>query len=419
MRVAVFCALIWQLGGCKPDCAAGPDIQVSIVAEPGLSTRNIAALYLLMSIDGGPMKTTEIMLTRQLGASDAFLLHPDTNEPSKYNIALQIHALDSGGRILAFGSAAGDVTTSGCNRLEALLSTLPGGLGGTDDLGVDMAVPTDDSGTPQDFAGVDLTGVDLAPICQVGANAAEQIDEDQDGRANTCDICAADADQSPVDTDGDGLPDACDPDPMMVTNRPLYFAPFNADDGHWVGGYPINNSFMLMDSGQGVADGARVVYSTNSTDVLEAGVRVQTVVYVPSPCCYQGPLFPDTGIYLGSASDPTAATANGMVCVITYHLGQGSDTLDLYPIVNGVIGASSSAQTSLGLKTFYRIRLTQRKMGTTAANYTCEALELAPGRSPVSVTLTGSAATTTQYMALRANSIETHPHSVVAQSTLP
>jgi hypothetical protein len=40
-------------------------------------------------------------------------------------------------------------------------------------------------------------------------------------------------------------------------------------------------------------------------------------------------------------------------------------------------------------------------------------------RQPVSVTSIGLAGAQTQYMALRANSIESHVHSVVAESTVP
>ena len=49
-------------------------------------------------------------------------------------------------------------------------------------------------------------------------------DEDSDGRANCCDLCPADHDPTPVDTDGDGLPDACDPDPGTKTTRCVFRA---------------------------------------------------------------------------------------------------------------------------------------------------------------------------------------------------
>jgi hypothetical protein len=391
----------------------GPDIQVTIGAQPGLSTGTVAFLYVYMSIDGGPMQAYPISLQKPLAPNDAFLLHPDTATPAKYNIALQIDALDTNGGLVAFGTAAGDVSANGCNKLEALLSVIPGGGGGNSDLGTDGPVIP----LPDGFIAPDLSGGTL-PQCQV-QQASEVIDEDADGRANTCDLCPADADQNPVDSDGDGVPDACDPDPTKAGNRTLYFAPYNQDDGHWSGGYQINNSFIRIDSGQGSATGARVVYASNALDVMQANVRVQTILYVPQPCCYQGPNYPDTGIYLGSAADPSASNANGMACVITYHLGQGPDSVDLYPIVNGVAGASVSTQASLGLQTYYRIRLTQRKMGPSASSYTCEVLEMNPGRQPVTVTATGAEATQTQFMALRANSIESHLHSVVAESTVP
>lgn len=391
LRFSVFCALVSGLGGCKPDCQPGPDIQVTVVAEPGLSVKSVAFLYVYMSVDGGPMRAYPISLQRELGASNAFLLHPDTAVPQKYNLALQIDALDVRGNVVAFGTAAGPVTTNGCNRLEALLTTLPGG--GNGDMGTDG------------FIAPDLSN-NMLPMCQV-QQAPESVDEDQDGRANTCDLCPADADNNPVDTDGDGVPDACDPDPSKVGNRTLYFAPFNQDDGYWSGGYQINQSFMATD-----AMGPQIVYSSNAADALQANVRVQTVAFV-GDTYYNGAPAADVGIYLGSSATPSAAGTSGMVCLIHYAVQGGPDTLDLVQITNGVSGVPTSTQSSFGNRVRYRLRLTQR-----GNMYTCEAFT--QGFSTVTTTAMGPAPTTTQYMALRNNAlVQVNFHSVVAESVVP
>src|SRR5437763_1956838 len=71
--------------------------------------------------------------------------------------------------------------------------------------------------------------------------------------ANVCDLCPADSDPSPVDSDGDGLPDACDPDPTTAAsaNKLLYFEPFDAVNAKWSGdnATTVMMSFLNLDPG--------------------------------------------------------------------------------------------------------------------------------------------------------------------------
>jgi hypothetical protein len=101
-----------------------------------------------------------------------------------------------------------------------------------------------------------------------------------------------------------------------------------------------------------------------------------------------------------------------MLCTINRN-SQSGDTLDLNQVVNGQFQSPTSQPFSLQTQTVYRMRLTQR--GTV---YTCEAMASDQPGTTVTTTV-GSAPTGPQLMALRANSMEAHFYSVVAESVLP
>jgi hypothetical protein len=52
-------------------------------------------------------------------------------------------------------------------------------------------------------------------------------DEDDDGRADDCDVCPLDADPAQADQDRDGIGDICDPHPAYAVERLAYYSTFD------------------------------------------------------------------------------------------------------------------------------------------------------------------------------------------------
>jgi hypothetical protein len=388
---------LWvSASGCGPDCVQSADIQVTLRPNSTVNVSAVTLLRMILSIDGNAPKILDVTLTAELKRTPTtLLLRPDPAPHSTYNVALTIEALDALGGLLGIGSASGDVTSKGCNRLEAPLVPLPGGGdGGT----LDLALPIQ----PMDLAlppNADLlsTGDDL--ICP------DTPDEDGDGRGDACDRCPADYDPTPTDADNDGLPDACDPDPMMAENALLYFDPFNEDSGHWSGGWTVTGSERVVMTGtQGR------LFSGNGIDTLPVNVRVQTFVTVPIAEGVGTSFDSDVGIFLGNEPD-SMPTTKGVLCSL-HHTPTDNGTLEIDTIDNGNITNTQMTNFSWGTGPTYRLRLTQR-----GGSYTCEAAT--SGFRPGMVTATAAVPSAPQFMLLRATNVEAHFASVVAESVLP
>lgn len=383
MKGAVL-ALIAFVAGCGPDCVKSADIQVTVVSNAQVDARAIARLRVALSVDGGPTKAVDIMPSAPLGTSSAFLLRPDPAPAEKYNVAITVEALASDGRLLGIGSTSGDVVSNGCNRLEARLTSLPGGGDGGIDLG-------GDGGKGNDLAGC----------------LSSLPDEDGDGRADFCDLCPADSDNG-ADSDSDGLPDACDPDPGRPGNVPLYTDLFNTASGQWSGGFSVGNSFI----GIVVPNGAEV--AANGITQLPADVRVQAQIFV------DGFFDPGSavstsaaGLYLGNSPNPGSSTAAGMVCTVNINQVNFQVEVRLTPITGGVFGTPlGTAYNAQLTNRAHRVRLTQRGNG-----YTCEIVSGA--NTPVVVSRVGPASVSPQFMAIYGQEIDADYHSVFAASALP
>jgi hypothetical protein len=344
----------------------------------------------MLSVADGPVKTLNIgsgasPVSIKSGGS-AFILHPDPAPSDKYDVSMTVQAFDANDQLIAIGSESMQAVIKGCNKLNVHLAGLPVSI-------VDMAIPP---GGPIDMAGIvppDLAGC-------IGGSP----DEDQDGRANFCDLCPDDSDPTPADTDGDGLPDACDPDPGTKTNTLLYFDPMDTASGHWsTPNTLIANSYMTLDT-----MGQSILLSNNGVDTVPTDARVQAHIFLKA--IYTGTPFSDAGIYVGNNANPTAATAEGVLCTLDYHGGSGTNTLDIYPVHQGTLQAPTTTPQQF-VSAMYRMRLTQRSSG-----WTCEAI--ANGLSDASVTLVKPVAGPL-FMSLRSENMEAHFHSVVAESALP
>ncbi|HEX6839402.1 MAG TPA: hypothetical protein VF334_22650 [Polyangia bacterium] len=368
--------------GCNPnDCAQSADIQVTVAPNGDVTVGDIARLHVMLSVADGPVRVLDINHSISMSGS-AFILRPDPAPADKYDVSMTVQAFDELNDLIAIGSESMQAVTKGCNRLTVHLAALP--LSAP----VDMAIPP---GGPFDLAGVvppDLAGC-------IGGTP----DEDSDGRANICDLCPADADPSPVDTDGDGLPDACDPDPAMKTNTLVYFEPFDTTSGHWSGTNQITQSYMNIDT-----NGVGGATSTNATDMLPLNVRVQTEDF---PKSVYGTNGGDSGIFVGTSPNPNMGS--GVFCALTAN--GGPDTLDIYRVTNGSYSVPTSQ--SLGaplMMANYRLRLTHR-----AGAWTCEAL--LSGGTPVTVT-TSQTVTAPLFITLMNDNMGSHFHNVVAETKL-
>jgi hypothetical protein len=375
MRFLALLAAFWAYG-CTGDCTPSADIQVTVAPNPGVDVAAIATLQIALSIDNGPVKTTNFKPAHQLGADSAFLLHPGQPPANQYRLMVTVSALGANGETLAVGSDAGTVFSHGCNRLTAHLVPLPGGT-------------TDGGSVNPDLGG--------------GGCLGGLPDEDADGRANFCDLCPADFDPDPnrvVDTDTDGLPDVCDPDPFKVTNRLVYFDPFDSASGHWNGPFPVSGSDMILDNPGRVQNG-------NATDGLPSNVQVQA--FVSQAKIYSGAPNVDFGLYLGTGADALAANNAGILCTI--HRTSNGDFLEIRIDNGGQLSLIQQAAVStFGANN--RLRLTQR-----GSVFVCEAA--ANGQSPVTVQLQiNQVPAGPQYVVLWSEGLETHFHSVVAETTL-
>lgn len=371
--------------GCNPnDCAQSADIQVTVAPNGDVTVGDIARLHVMLSVADGPVRALDIVPSHTISSTgSAFILRPDPAPSDKYDVSMTVQAFDEMNDLIAIGSESMQAVTKGCNRLTVHLAALPASSGP-----VDMAIPP---GGPFDLAGV--VPADLAGC--IGGTP----DEDSDGRANVCDLCPDDADSTPVDTDGDGLPDACDPDPAMKTNTLVYFDPFDAASGHWPGNNPVTNSYMTLDSGPGQET------TGNGMDPLPANVRVQTHLF-PNGFYTNAIAGADAGLFVGTSTNLTSATNNGAWCLISTTDHQ----LELYPVHNGAVQQPALANIGPVQSAVYRLRLTNSN-----GNWTCEMVLGAD--APVTVTTT-QMVTGPVFVTLIVDGSRVNFHSVVAETKL-
>jgi hypothetical protein len=368
--------------GCPAPCRSSADIQITLLLD-GVDRPSIAQLWFGLAVNGGATRHLTVTPSKQLPTSTTVLFRPDPAPAQRYSVTVTVEALNDSGFVEAIGSASGEVSANGCNRMELRLTPLPMTDGGP--VGADASFFDDLARS------VDLTPMGDMMVCSSG-----MPDEDADGRADFCDICAADVDPIVSDSDSDGVPDACDPDPNLSGNQVTYFEPFNGDSGHWSGSFSIMNGSLNM-----VAMPGQGLLSVNGTDEFPDGIRVQTYVTAPF---LQGAGSAAMGIFLGDEM-----TQNGVLCTLTYHPG-GTDTLDLDSVSGGLITGTTSSALPFGNDVIYRVQLTQR-----GANFTCEGvaeLDPTPLSARVSAALTDLGAP--QFVALRALNVEAHFLNVFA-----
>jgi hypothetical protein len=394
MRVGLPLLAIF-LWGCGPDCVLSADIQITLKPTQAVNVAAVTQLRLLLSIDGGAPRLLDITPQKELTHQPTtVLLRPDPPPRARYNIAVTVEALDAFGQLLAIGSAGGDVSSEGCNRLDAPLGPLPGnGDGGLPDLALPMSMN-------------DLTVPPNADLSSLGDMACpDDPDEDGDGRGDACDACPADYDPTPFDSDADGLPDACDPDPGVPTNQVLYFDPFHVDSGHWSGGWAVTDSERVVMT---MAEGR--LFSGNGIDTLPVNVRLQAFVNIPFIEGVGTNFESDVGIFLGNQAASTSTT-DGVLCRL-HHVPGDSGTLDIDIIEGGNIIQTTQTAFPFSTGPLYRLRLTQR-----GGQYECQGAT--SGLRPETVATTRAAPGAPQFMLLRATNVEAHFFSVIAESTIP
>jgi len=381
--LVVAIALVSAGCGSTTDCTQSADIQVTVAPNDDVTVVDIARLHVMLSVADGPIHTIDIGSDVQpvsLKPGSAFILRPESQPADKYDVSMTVQAFDANDSLIAIGSESMQAVPKGCNRLTVHLAALPLNQS------IDMAIPP---GGPFDMAGVippDLAGC-------IGGSP----DEDSDGRADSCDLCPDDADSTPVDSDGDGLPDACDPDVAAKTNTLVYFDPFNAASGHWPGNNMVTNSYMTLDSGPGQ------IVTGNATDTVPANVRVQTHLF-PNGYYTNNTGGVDAGLFVGTSTNLNQAS--GAWCLIS----STDKKLELYPVNNGTPMTPSLANISTVTGAVYRLRLTNSN-----GVWTCEMLVGAN----VPVTVTASQAVTAPlFISLIVDGSRVNYHSVVAETKL-
>jgi hypothetical protein len=349
----------------------------------------VVRLHVMLSVNDSMVGAKDILVGPTLPleqAGSTFLLHPDPAPGPMYDVALVVQAYGGdadGDPLLAVGSDQLEAVTSGCNKMTVHLTALPQMT-----IGGDMAAPPG-----SDLSGMMTPGPDMAG-CVGGAP-----DEDADGRADFCDLCPDDSDPAPVDTDADGLPDACDPDVATASNRLVYFDPFNSASGHWPGGNTVSNSFMTLDS-----MGNGQIVTGNATDSMPANVRVQTHVFLDGIYNQNDA---DAGIVLSTTTNLTSSTNQGAWCLISTTDKQ----LELYPVKNGQPQQPALANIGSTPSGLYRLRLTNSN-GT----WTCEMLGGTGG--PITTAPITQAVTAPLFVTLIVDGSKVNYHSVVAETKL-
>ena len=367
------------------DCAQSGNVQVTIAPNEDVDASQIIRLHIMLSVADGPVTTSDIDVgpdkpLQQNGST--FLLEPDSSLPEAYSIALTVQAFTFGNQLVAIGSDTLQAVKVGCNRMTIHLTALP-------------VMPVQDMAAPP---GSDLAGMTPGP--DMAGCIGGSPDEDADGRANFCDLCPADPDTTPVDSDSDGLPDACDPDVAQATNALVYFEPFDTASGHWSGTHQVANSYMTLETG-----GVGTDSSSNGVDMLPLNVRVQTITH---PVSEHGNGGGDTGIYVGTSANPNQGV--GVFCALTWNNG-APDTIDIYHVMNGSYGVPSTLQLGAEIaQADYRLRLTHRN-GT----WTCEVV--VNGGAPISVT-TNQTVTAPLFMTLINDNMGSNFHHVVVETKL-
>jgi hypothetical protein len=409
---------------CNNECLLSSDIQVNVLPDPSIDPSQITALHVALSVNGSPAKTRVIVLTQPIDRTgSAFILRPDsTPARATYTISVTIEAMDNGNTLIAIGSDSEQVAAKGCNHLNAHLAALP--LNPTFDMA--QSILTDADGFINRVSDMDAAGGMPSP--DLAGCVGGLPDEDNDGRANFCDLCPADYDPTPSDSDGDGLPDACDPDPTRKTNMQSYFDAFDSDSGHWNGStYTIapGTSFMQIDSNN-AAPNQPLSVASNVRVPLD--VRAQTFVLAPGYYGSTGPALAIAALFLGDGTDPFAPGTNGVLCQIRFDQSNG-DAIRLRPVVNGSLQLGTSTPTSstacagttlppppqfcFGTDTLYRLRLTQR-----GSSYSCEVVD-GNGNTYTPPTLTATPpAGPTQFLVLQEANLKAQFHSVVAETAL-
>jgi hypothetical protein len=224
---------------------------------------------------------------------------------------LVVSGLDKG-VTLGRGTATLSTQPGQHQRTVLLLEPLDDGvdLAGVDLAGVDVA--------GADPAAVDLRSVDLSsssPDLACGGTG----DEDHDGIVNTCDLCPIDP--SPLDSDGDGVGDVCDPDVNKPGNRILMFDGFDVDDkGRWEFGTVFGGARTLGGSSQ-----AEV---TDLEDVLADQFRVEVRFAILSPFFDES----HAGIFVSNAA---GSGGTGIKCLVRHSKSAGIDTVDNDLFMNG------------------------------------------------------------------------------------
>jgi hypothetical protein len=189
---------------------------------------------------------------------------------------------------------------AGCNAIFGLDETSADDDDDDDDDNDDDdgGAPDPDAGPPPDGSGVDSDDDgwdDDLDNCDDDENS-DQADEDHDEVGDVCDNCPQvynkdqfDDGDATTGTGGDGVGDACDPNPGLPGDVLVFFEPFNHDVGAWVsylGVWSIEGGRMLQ-TASGLTPA--LVYYAGATNLADVTVdsRIEILQVGPVPISAQ------------------------------------------------------------------------------------------------------------------------------------
>jgi hypothetical protein len=197
---------------------------------------------------------------------------------------------------------------------------------------------------------IDAYTVDAAPGCW---SAAYTGNEDGDEKVDGCDNCPLVPNTDQLDSDGDGVGNVCDANPMLALEKIAYFNPmrvFNLVEWHTDGehGNWQDNEFGIQQANKGLDTLTRTYARLDNagTPITFDQPMVQVIVYGSGPDDTAGSGDSDlarsaVGLYLMTGGDANDGLPNGFRCLIEYPRADSTSGAIAYAEKQGMLSFSS------------------------------------------------------------------------------
>jgi len=345
----VLCLL---LGACSAPCEKSADVLLTLSGDSALLSA-ATRLSLVLTVNGTPVAQQPAPINGPFAPGTTVLLVP-SSAPAESAYTLGVSAtLSRDLAIVASASTSFPAASHACNRGTITFSASAPADGSM----LDFAQRVDDLAHHDLAKNEDLAHPDLA----CGASA---FDEDGDTIPDSCDVCAANADNPPTDNDGDGVPNACDPAPANPVNQVVLFEPFNAPLSGWTGA-------MTESSGSLVVGSSGCTNYAQRTTGVGGQVQIQTYVTPTAFNLASAPDFSSVGLY---ALD-NGNMSTGVACLLQIDSMGGTNLIVAQGAVlgdpnfggGGTRTPQTLPSTDVAVGTTVRLRMTLRN-----SYFTCD-----------------------------------------------